>query len=218
MSSWLPTTVASSLADLESLAKEVKRLSAEDPLGDALHFLSNWLVVRSCGHIEITEQACVEDLFDRCFGSVVHHYIDSTAFRSGRNPNPGNLINLLKQIDSSGQLATMLKDYLKTESRDDEGCLTLLNTQKDYLEAIVGARNSIVHGYSFHLTAEAAVEQCEVAKRISEWYLDVFAPQGAAERIILDEVTSERESINAVRRQTAALSLGLEAEEIEMSG
>lgn len=213
MSSWIPTTVASSLADLESLAKEVNRLSAEDPLGEALHFLSNWLIVRSCGHIEITEQACVEDLFDRCFGSVVHHYVDSTAFRSGRNPNPSNLISLLKQIDPSGQLAIQLKDYLKTEGHDDEGCLALLDTLKDHLEAIVGARNSIVHGYSLHLTADTAVGRCEVAKRISEWYLDVFAPQGVAERIILGEAASEHESINEVRRQTAVQRLGLRREE-----
>lgn len=209
MPSWIPTTVASSLADLESLSKVVRQQSKDDPFGDALYFLANWLIVRSCGHIEITEQACVEDLFDRCFGSVVHHYVDSTAFRTGRNPNFDNLNSLLRQIDLSGRLASELKDFLSVEY---QGCTKnpiIQGTYKNCLKTIVDGRNSIVHGYSFHITAETALEYSEVAKSISEWYLKMFEPQGDAEKIILGSFPDGQESINQARRQTAAQKLEL---------
>ncbi len=209
MHSWIPTTVANSLADLKSLYKEIERLNKNDPLGESLHFLSNWLIVRSCGHIEITEQACIEDLFDRCFGSVVHHYVDHTAFRTGRNPNPDNLIGLLKQIDPSKTLATKLKEFLRTVYQGSGGLSMTQNTYKEYLNTIVDSRNSIVHGYSFHITADIAMEYSKVTEAISDWYLACFVPQGEAEETILNGAMDERVSINEVRRQNAAQQLGI---------
>lgn len=213
MPEWIPTTVDNSLSDLERLEKEVERINSRDPLSDSLHFLSNWLLVRSCGHIEIVEQACIEDLFDRCFGGAAHHYIDCTAFRSGRNPSFSNLKNMLDKIDKSKSLSKQFKEFVNSDYSTDPTSSGERGTFQNYLERMICGRNAIVHGYSFPLTPKNALVYPRIAVAISDWYLTVFSPGGFAESIITSDELQRSDSINLARRERAAHNLGIDATE-----
>lgn len=209
MPKWIPTTVDSSLTDLLRLTGEVERINGNDPWSDALHFLSNWLLVRSCGHIEIVEQACIEDLFDRCFGGAVHHYVDCTSFRSGRNPSYTNLKGMLDKIDKSGGLSESFKEFINSDYSDGLTSSGERGTYKNYLQCMIDGRNAIVHGYSFQLSYINAIVYPRIAISISDWYLTQFSPGGAAERIITSDELQRSDSINVVRRERAARNLGI---------
>lgn len=208
----MPTTVDRSLDDLNRLTEEVRRINISDPWSDALHFLSNWLLVRSCGHIEIVEQACIEDLFDRCFGSAVHHYIDCTSFRSGRNPSFANLKGMLERIDKSGRLSNQFKEFIDSDYSDELAPSGERGTYRNYLQRMIDGRNAIVHGYSFPLSPNSAVVYPRVAISISEWYLTSFAPDGVAESIVTSDELQRADSINLTRRERAARNLGVDEE------
>ena len=80
------------------LSNMLKKASEEDPFDEDVFQLSNWLIVRACGHLEITEKACVGNLFYRLYGNVVYDYLISTTFSKGRNPHPDTLKSLLKTL------------------------------------------------------------------------------------------------------------------------
>lgn len=210
MPKWIPATVDRSQNDLIRLKEEVERINISDPWSDALHFLSNWLLVRSCGHIEIVEQACIEDLFDRCFGGAVNHYIDCTSFRSGRNPNFANLKGMLEKIDKSGCLSKLFKNFINSDYSDKLTSSGERGTYQNYLQCMIDGRNAIVHGYSFPLSPNNAIIYPDIAISISEWYLTTFAPNGVAESIVTSDKLQRADSINSTRRERAARNLGIE--------
>ena len=183
MSSWMPTTVGSSLTDLDALREIVRRTQADDPLSDSLQFLSNLLLVRSCGHMETTEKTCIEDLFERMYGRVVHDYVDKTTFRTGKNPNYEKLSETLGLIDATGVIKKDLKNRLSQPFVHDSQ-VGLPDTCRNCLDALVKARNSVVHGYSLHIQSAEALAYSELSIQLSNWYLDYFKPGGAAEAVL----------------------------------
>lgn len=185
MCKWSPNTVQASLRELEVTKNAVSKLQNENPLSDYLSFISNWLIVRSCGHLEVTERACIEDIVDRLYGHTVHDFIDQSLFKSGRNPNPDNLKGVLHKLDKSDALKSSLKDYLSGPTRCMPGgnnlsCATL----NDALNEAVDQRNHVVHGYTTHPGARSALAYSEVILSVSEWYLSTFKPGGQAETVL----------------------------------
>lgn len=185
MCRWSPNTVQASLRELEVAKSVVSRLQNENPFSDHLPFISNWLIVRSCGHLEATERACIEDLVDRLYGRTVHDYIYQSLFRSGRNPSPDNLKSTLGLIDRSGRLKGSLKDYLSRPANEVPGGNNLsCSTLNDALNEAVKQRNHVVHGYATHPDARSALAYAEVAIRVSDWYLSIFEPGGQAQTVL----------------------------------
>lgn len=185
MCRWSPNTVQASLRELEVTKNNVSRLQNENPLSDYLPFISNWLIVRSCGHLEVTERACIEDLVDRLYGHTVHDFIDQSLFKSGRNPNPSNLKGVLHNIDKSDTLKKSLKNYLSGPTSSVPGgnilsCATL----NEALNEAVDQRNHVVHGYTTHPDARSALAYAEVVLSVSDWYLSTFKPGGQAQAIL----------------------------------
>ncbi|WP_147385450.1 hypothetical protein [Propionibacterium ruminifibrarum] len=196
---WIPETVAHSLNEMLHLVKEVKLFHESEPLSNTLHFLCNWLLVRSCGHIEVTEQACIENLYQRKFGAVVYHYLDETSFKTGRNPRYSNLLMILKRIENGDILASNLKSFLDNDYLEGK-------KYKDYLEMIVEGRNAIVHGYSFDIEAIRALDCARASAAISNWYLEQFKPGGIAEQAVSQD-DEPSESANHRRRKKTATQL-----------
>lgn len=182
MNEWMPTTVGSSLADLTALQSLVR---STDPLSDSLQFLSNLLLVRSCGHMETTEKTCIEDLFERLYGRVVHDYLDKTTFRSGRNPSPKNLTETLGLIDGSNSIKSELKELL-SQPFVHTSMVDFPPTCRECLDKLVKNRNSVVHGYSLHVQSIEALAYSDLSIQISNWYLDFFRPGGRAEEVMRD--------------------------------
>ena len=180
MNNWMPTTVGSSLADLTALQSLVRSM---DPLSDSLQFLSNLLLIRSCGHLDTTEKACIEDLFERLYGRVVHDYLDKTTFRSGRNPSYKNLAETLGLIDGSKSIKGELKAHL-SQPFIHNSKVDFPQTYRECLDRLVNNRNSVVHGYSLHIQSHEALAYSDLSIQISNWYLSFFKPGGRAEEVL----------------------------------
>ncbi len=199
--SWAPATVEQSLESLHALSGLLEKACTENPLSDDVFHLSNWLIVRSCGHLETTEKACIGNLFNLLYGSAVYDYLTETSFSRGRNPNPDTLSDLLKKVvgrqrrDSPEALHRRFASFMSSEF--DEACYEEFanRSYRDCLKVVVESRNSLVHGVGAGRPWKMALDSAVIAERVGEWYIREFSPNGHAHSLLggskLEDLSSE---------------------------
>lgn len=159
--SWPSLKILSSRNQLEKLRKTLEDYPTDDIEVEAA--LCRFLVLRSCGHVELCLEQGVVDFLEKTAPPHVHGYIRSGMFK-GRNPWPNRIEELLGAFfDDWGR---QIKEFLDA---DDE----LLNRE---LKFLIQKRNSIAHGQSEGVARRKALDLCDYAILLADKIIDIVAP------------------------------------------
>jgi hypothetical protein len=126
--------------------------------------LARFLVVRTCGYIEAVSEECVGCYAESKSSPQIARYSRSWLGR-GRNPSPGNLIDLASKFDQ--QWASEMQALLKAD--DDR--------LKRDLDLMIDRRNKIAHGLGENVTARKALDFAETGRTLSDWIIQRFDPR-----------------------------------------
>lgn len=160
--SWPSVEIINSRNDIQCLRAELDSLSADNDTIERA--MCRFLVIRSCGYIELcVERGLLDTLAYEASPSVLS-YVESGFFK-GRNPKPGKIDSLLRsfRVEWAEEVADLL-------GKDDE----LLKRE---LEFLVSKRNSIAHGQSDSLGRRKALDLCDYAIMIGDGILEILMPQ-----------------------------------------
>lgn len=140
----------------------MKPASAQaDEVGMAL---ARFLVVRACGYIEAVAEECVSSYTLSRSSPQVARYSKSWLGK-GRNPSPGNMLDLASRFDKSWE-----REFGILLAADDD-------LVKRELALLVDRRNKIAHGTGENITARKALDFAGLAIRIADWLIDRFDPR-----------------------------------------
>jgi hypothetical protein len=150
----------------KTFATHVKLVAspAESEPDEVSRALARFLVVRSCGYIEAVTEECVGCYADSKSSPQMARYARSWLGR-GRNPSPGNMIDLASKFDQ--KWANELQGLLKA---DDD------HIKRD-LELMIDRRNKIAHGLGENVTARKALDFAETARVTADWWVTRFDPR-----------------------------------------
>lgn len=126
--------------------------------------LARFLVIRTCGYLEqVVEECCKAFLQSR--SSPRASSFGTSWLGTGRNPKPGNLVDLTRRFDAGW--ADQLESLLKA---DDEK----LHRELSFL---VDRRNHISHGLSEGIGIRKALDLVYPSRQIARWFIDTFDPR-----------------------------------------
>ena len=123
--------------------------------------LARFLTVRACGYIEAVVEECVSSYTLSRSAPQVARYSKSWLGK-GRNPSPGNLLDLTSRFDQS-----WADEFSALLSADDD-------LVKRELALLVDRRNKIAHGAGENITARKALDFAELAIRVGDWLINRF--------------------------------------------
>lgn len=159
--SWPGRKISLSRNALVDLMRCVDNLDGDN--ADVESYLSKLLVVRSCGHIELTLEQGILDSLEGRTDPHISSYIKSGFFK-GRNPQPERIKSLLGSFHSDWE-------YKISE---------LLDADDEYLHRelkfLVSRRNNIAHGQSESVGRRKALDLCQYALKISDEILRIVRP------------------------------------------
>lgn len=160
--SWPSLDVLNSRTQLDKLRKTLEGSTGDDSEVEAA--LCRFLVVRSCGHIELSLEQGLLDCLEGSTAPHVHRYIRSGMFK-GRNPKPDRIEKLLGDFHSEWR--TQIKNAL---DENDE----ILRRELAFL---VQKRNKIAHGQSDGIGKRKALDLCNYAIELSDKILQILSPE-----------------------------------------
>lgn len=155
---WPPWEVNSLKGKLDSLTALVDRPSDGGISDEAHAWLCRFLVIRSCGYLEQTVVEVSRAYVRNKSGGLVQSFARSWLERS-RNPTPEYLIELIGRFDGA-----MSDEFRHFMDEDD---------QRIYREVsfLVDRRNKIAHGLNEGITRSKALQLCEVACEVADWFV-----------------------------------------------
>lgn len=162
---WPPSEVTKSLIDLKDLYGVVLSNRKSHKNVEANNYLSRYLTVRCCGHIEIATSECLIGFVMRHVQPSIEDYIRET-YIAWKTPNGDYLKKMAKRV--SRELERDLSRFLKEPFYD--------STIGGSLTTLTKVRNSIAHGKNSAITVEAALHYYALAIKISGWYTERLAP------------------------------------------
>jgi hypothetical protein len=125
--------------------------------------LCRFLVIRSCGYLEIsTVEICRAYVYAKS-GGPVRSFAHSWLERSG-NPQPGYLIKLIGRFD-----ATMASEFEQFIADEDS------RIKRD-IDFLVNRRNRIAHGESEGINQARAIQLKEISCEVADWFILRFNP------------------------------------------
>jgi len=126
-------------------------------------WLTRFLVVRTCGHLEQVAYETARAYVDAKSGGLVRAFASSWLVKT-RNPTPENLLDLAARFGRS--LGERLGELLE---KDDQH----LHREISFL---VDRRNKIAHGLSEGLSAAKALALENDADIVGGWLIENFHP------------------------------------------
>ncbi|WP_314025925.1 HEPN domain-containing protein [Olsenella uli] len=172
--SWPTTEYRNSLSDLKDFEQLLSSDLGRVDLTDEVDALGKYLIIRSCGHIEIASSECVLSFLERHTSKNLDKYIRST-YKTWASPYANNLSGSLKKIEES-----ISRDFMAFMSRQQSS-----NGEKnsDTLKQLVDARNRIAHGKSTVKTQKDSLVYSTFAEELGRWYEEYFKPGGCADKL-----------------------------------
>lgn len=160
---WPPWEVTSSLANLRQL-----RILVEDPKGagiepEPLGWLARLLIVRSCGYLEQTVNACAKGYLQAKSGGPVRAFGLSWLVKA-RNPTPDSLLLLAGRFDDG------LRESLAQTLDENDRRLA------DALSALVSIRNRIAHGENEGTGRDRSLALSSASEAIADWWISSLKP------------------------------------------
>lgn len=130
---------------------------------DEQMWLTRFLVIRSCGHLEQTVHESARAHLRSTSGGTALSFSLSWLERS-RNPSPDNLLAIAARFNASlrDELASYLDENDKERGRE--------------LSLLVDRRNSIAHGMNEGLNDTKALQLTALAKETAAWFLTKLNP------------------------------------------
>ena len=171
---WPTTEYLNSLSDLKDFEQLLSSDLGRADLIDEVDALGKYLIIRSCGHIEIASSECVLSFLERHTNKSLDKYIRST-YKTYRSPNVDNLSDSLKKIGKS--VFEDFKTYM-SEQQSSNG-----EKNSDTLKQLVDARNKIAHGKSIVETQKDSLIYSVFAEELGRWYEEYFKPGGNADKL-----------------------------------
>ena len=159
---WPGWELQDSRAELCKLRDTLDNLPPEIS-SDIETYLSRFLVIRSCGHIEYSLDKATSLLVHEKASPDVHNYVETGLFK-GRSPRPGRLVESVTRF--SRQWGIHLEEKLDA----DDGLL------RRELEFLVDRRNKIAHGQSESIGRRKALSLCDYALVVANEILDLMNP------------------------------------------
>lgn len=157
---WPPQDVSQSRSRLLELRRVVDSFDGEDGAHSAM---GRFLVVRSCGHIEYTFDACLADFAERSSHPAIASHVRGGLFR-GRNPRPDDLVDRMTRMRPAwgASLASFMDE--------NDGRL------RRELSLLVDRRNSISHGQNEGIGVRKALDLSDMAIEVGDWVSDQLDP------------------------------------------
>ena len=122
------------------------------------------LVVRACGHLELTFIDSFCSFAESRSNEMVANFVRKS-FSKGLNPRKIRLVGTLEKLDPS--FASALNAYL-----DEAG-----KVRSELLETLVSTRNKIAHGQSESTNTRKALELTDFSLEFSEWISQILSPK-----------------------------------------
>lgn len=130
---------------------------------EALGWLSRLLVVRSCGYLEQTVNACARGYVQAKSGGLVRSFSLTWLART-RNPSYDALMEL------AGRFDLVLRDDLERALEADDRRL------RQDLHALVDRRNRIAHGENEGIGRDRALSLSGSSEALADWWILALNP------------------------------------------
>ena len=182
--SWVPVDIRESLGHLHETRQFLNELQLTGKTeggkliggnnDTAVRLLKNYLVIRSCGHVETTLRSSIRESAqkhsDPAFANLIEKYI----LRSGENPRSENVARKLKALNE--EFASNWKDFLSDshEYRDEVYGAETIDTYGCSLQYLVEQRNMVAHGEEVTLSETDAVRLSVAAEHIAVHIVSIF--------------------------------------------
>lgn len=182
--SWVPVDLRESLVHLHETRRFLIELQLAAKAGDgkfighnndtAVRLLKNYLVIRSCGHVETalrsSIRASAQKHSDPAFTNLIEKYI----LGSGENPRRDKVARKLKALNED--FASSWKDFLSNDHqyKDEVYGVETNNKYGDSLGHLVEQRNMVAHGEEVELSETDAVRLSVAAEDIAEHIVTIF--------------------------------------------
>lgn len=182
--SWVPVDIRESLAHLLETRRFLIELQRAAKAGDgefvgsnndtAVRLLKNYLVIRSCGHVETALRSSIRESAqkhsDPAFANLIEKYI----LRSGENPRSDKVTRKLKALNE--EFVPSWKDFLSCshQYKDEVYDIEMDNTYERSLAYLVEQRNMVAHGEEVTLSETEAVYLSVAAEHLAEHIVTIF--------------------------------------------
>lgn len=118
--------------DCKSDLDKIENWIQKNPLDTNTKYLVDYSIIRACGTIEVIFKRIVFDFLSKPAREETRYYLGKQIIESSCNPNTGNMLRMLEQID--------------TERRNKFDKLIKGSNDKSSLTSLVNLRNTIAHG------------------------------------------------------------------------
>lgn len=161
---WPPLILQNSRVELTKLVETLDKLD-DSTSDDFVKYLSRFLVIRACGHIEFSLAEAVSLHSEHRSHPYIASYVRSGLSNSGRNPKPGSISEILKRLspDWAAEFDEMMAEDSDLYSRE--------------LSFLVDRRNKIAHGQSEGVGRRKALDLAKIALHIADWIIETLNPK-----------------------------------------
>jgi hypothetical protein len=126
--------------------------------------LARFLIVRTCGHLELTvHECCLTYVRSKSFGRIKD--FSESWLKRVENPTPDRLLELVGRFDLS-----LKADLLELFERND-------GELRREISFLVGKRNTVAHGESEGIGPRKALDLLDYSKLLTDWFILSFDPR-----------------------------------------
>lgn len=140
------------LDDCKIELENIRQWINSNPFHSNVRYLVSYAVVKASGTIEIVLKSMVYDYLAEGAKVPTQAYLTKMIVDSSCNPNTGNILRMLEQIDAAKK--TSFEDIVKGSA------------QKGDLNSLVNLRNDIAHGRVISVTIGTVINYFESGRYI----------------------------------------------------
>ena len=138
--------------DCKSDLDKIEKWIQNNPLDTNTKYLVDYSIIRACGTIEVIFKRIVFDFLSKPAREETRYYLGKQIIESSCNPNTGNMLRMLEQID--------------TERRNKFDELIKGSNDKGSLTSLVNLRNTIAHGKTWNASINYVKKYFDAGLRI----------------------------------------------------